>query len=65
VPVENQAKTAFGLRDGAPEKCLGEFGCGVKITTGLPVLTPKEAFARGARSVVIGVVNLGGFIPDQ
>lgn len=65
VSVESQAKTAFGLRDWAREQCIGEFGCGTTITTGLPVLTPKEAFARGARSIVIGVVNLGGFIPDK
>src|SRR6185295_2142509 len=64
VSVESQAKTAFGLRDWARQQCIGEFGCGATITTGLPVLTPKEAFARGARSIVIGVVNLGGFIPD-
>lgn len=65
VSVESQAKTAFGLRDWAREQCIGEFGCGATITTGLPVLTPKEAFARGARSIVLGVVNLGGFIPDR
>lgn len=65
VSVENQAKTAFGLRDWARGQCIGEFGCGATITTGLPALTPREAFARGARSIVLGVVNLGGFIPDN
>lgn len=65
VSVESQAKTAFGLRDWARGHCIGEFGCGATITTGLPVLTPREAFARGARSIVLGVVNLGGFIPDK
>jgi uncharacterized NAD-dependent epimerase/dehydratase family protein len=27
-------------------------------------MTPREAFSAGARSMVIGVVNPGGFIPD-
>ena len=59
------AKTAFGLRDWAPERCIGEFGCeGGTVTTGLPRMTPAEAAARGARSMVIGVANAGGVIPD-
>ena len=60
------AKTAFGLRDWVPEQCIGEYACeGGTITTGLPVLTPAEAKAKGARSVIIGVANSGGFIPDN
>ena len=31
--------------------------------TGLPVLTPALAYARGARSLVIGVAPIGGLIP--
>lgn len=59
------AKTAFGLRDWVPERCIGEFGCeGGTVTTGLPRMTPAEAAARGARSMVIGVANAGGVIPD-
>ena len=31
------AKTAFGLRDWAPERCVGEFALpGATVTTGLP-----------------------------
>jgi uncharacterized NAD-dependent epimerase/dehydratase family protein len=57
------AKTAFGLRDWVPERCLGEWACeGATVTTGLPRLTPREAFARGARGLVIGVANTGGVI---
>jgi uncharacterized NAD-dependent epimerase/dehydratase family protein len=65
APVANHAKTAFGLKDWAPELCIGEFGCGATVTVGIPSMTPAEAYARGARSMVIGVVNLGGFIPDR
>ncbi len=57
------AKTAFGLRDWVPERCLGEWACKeATVSTGLPWLTPKEAYARGARGLVIGVANTGGVI---
>jgi len=60
------AKTAFGLRDWAPERCIGEWSCpGATVSTGLPRLTPKEARARGARGIVIGVANSGGIIYDS
>lgn len=60
------AKTAFGLRDWAPERCLGEFRCdGATVSAGLPLLAPREAAAAGARSLVIGVANAGGIIPDS
>lgn len=59
------AKTAFGLRDWARERCVGEYACeGATVTTGLPFFTPAEAYAQGARALVIGVANSGGFIPD-
>jgi len=58
------AKTAFGLRDWAGERCVGEFALpGARVSTGLPNLDPKAAAARGARSMVIGVANPGGQIP--
>ena len=60
------AKTAYGLRDWAPERCIGEFSCpGATVSTGLPFLTPSQAHARGARALVIGVANAGGFIPPS
>src|SRR5580698_1179689 len=60
------AKTAFGLRDWAGDRCIGEWSCdGATVTTGLPRLTPKEARARGARALVIGVANSGGVIGDS
>jgi uncharacterized NAD-dependent epimerase/dehydratase family protein len=59
------AKTAFGLRDWAADRCIGEWACdGATVSTGLPRLTPKEARARGARALVIGVANSGGVIGD-
>ena len=63
VTEPGYAKTAFGLRDWARDLCVGEFACAdATVTTGLPRLTPKEAHARGARSLVIGVANTGGVI---
>src|ERR1700679_3591783 len=60
------AKTAFGLRDWARERCVGEWSCeGATVTVDLPRLTPKEAWARGARALVIGVANIGGIIGDH
>ena len=60
------AKTAFGLRDWAPDQCVGEYSLpGATVTTGLTQLTPAEAFANGARSMLIGVANQGGIIPPS
>jgi uncharacterized NAD-dependent epimerase/dehydratase family protein len=60
------AKTAFGLRDWARERCIGELSCGAgTVTTELPRLTPAEARARGARSLVIGIANEGGRILES
>jgi uncharacterized NAD-dependent epimerase/dehydratase family protein len=60
------AKTAFGLRDWAGDRCVGEYALpGARVTLGLPSLDPRAAAARGARSMVIGVANAGGHIPPS
>lgn len=60
------AKTAFGLRDWARDKCVGEYALpSATVSTGLPRLSPAQAQARGARALVIGVANSGGFIADS
>jgi len=60
------AKTALGLRDWAPDQCLAEHSLpAATVTTGLPRMTPAEAAAAGARSMVIGVANQGGVIPQS
>ena len=62
--IPGYAKTAFGLRDWAGDRCVGECALeGATVTTGLVQLTPAEAAGRGARSMVIAVANSGGFIP--
>jgi uncharacterized NAD-dependent epimerase/dehydratase family protein len=60
------AKTAFGLRDWAGDRCVGEYALpGARVSLGLPTLDPRAAAARGARSMVIGVANPGGHIPPS
>ena len=60
------AKTGFGLRDWAPELCVGEFALPeAQVSLGLPKLSPADAADRGARALVIGVANSGGFIADS
>jgi uncharacterized NAD-dependent epimerase/dehydratase family protein len=59
------AKTAFGLRDWAPESCVGEFACAdSRASIGLTALTPHEARKLGARALVIGVASIGGALRD-
>jgi uncharacterized NAD-dependent epimerase/dehydratase family protein len=60
------AKTAFGLKDWVPDLCVGECALPTcQVTTGLPRLTPAEGYARGARSLVIGVANRGGVLVPE
>lgn len=57
------AKTAYGLKDWAPERCVGEFALPqASVSVGLPRLTPVQAHALGARGLVIGVASPGGAI---
>ena len=59
------AKTAFGLADWAADRCVGEWSiAGCTVSTGLPRLSPADARAAGARSLVIGVANQGGVIGE-
>lgn len=64
VTVAGYAKTAFGLRDWAGERCIGEYAMpAARVSTGLRAMAPAEAAAAGARAMVIGVANQGGIIP--
>ncbi|SFK05907.1 Uncharacterized conserved protein, NAD-dependent epimerase/dehydratase family [Sphingomonas sp. NFR04] len=60
------AKTALGLRDWAGDKCLAEHALpAATVSTGLPRMSPAQAAAAGARSLVIGVANQGGVVPES
>jgi uncharacterized NAD-dependent epimerase/dehydratase family protein len=59
------AKTGQGIVDWRREWCLGQLRLpGCKADLHIPDLTVKEAAARGAQTLVLGVVNSGGFLPD-
>lgn len=66
--VENprNAKTAFGLRDWTPEACVGQLRFHSQVVDlGLPDMSPEQAFAAGARTLVIGIAPPGGQLPES
>ena len=66
APDALAAKVAQGIKDWRPELCVGQIrlkGCGADM--GLQDLTIEEAVAQGAKTMVIGVANRGGFISDS
>lgn len=60
------AKTAQGIVDWRRERCLGQVRLpGCKADLGIPDMNVEEAAAKGARTLIVGVVNSGGFLPDS
>ena len=60
------AKTAIGILAWRPDWCLGQIALpGCRAVLDLPMLTPAEAAARGAGTLVIGVANAGGVIGES
>lgn len=60
------AKTAAGIAYWRPQAALGQFRLpGCRADLGLPDLTPAQAAAAGARTMVIGVANRGGILSDS
>ena len=60
------AKTARGIVDWRPDWCLGQMrlaGCNADL--GISDMTIEEAAAAGAKSLIVGVANRGGIIPDH
>lgn len=58
---DSNAKTAFGVRQWRPEACVAQWGLsGGTVDIGLPRMTPVEAVAQGARSLLIGIAPVGG-----
>jgi len=65
APDQLAAKTATGIADWRPEWCVGQFRLpGCRADVGVPDVDVDEAIRRGAKTLVIGVVNSGGFLPD-
>lgn len=60
-----EAKTASGVAYWRPEMCAGQMRvAGGTIDLGLPDLTPAEAAEKGVKTLLVGIANEGGFIPD-
>ena len=60
------AKTGRGLVDWCPERCAGQLRLpGSAVDLGLPELSPREAAAEGARTLVVGVAPLGGGLAPE
>lgn len=66
VPDDLAAKTAHGIVDWRPDWCVGQIRLpGCKADCRLPDLAIAEARAKGAKTMVVGVVNAGGVLPDH
>ncbi|MEM1318272.1 MAG: N-acetyltransferase DgcN [Pseudomonadota bacterium] len=66
APDRLAAKVAQGIRDWRPEHAVGQLrlpGCAHDL--GLPDMSVQEAHDAGARTMVIGVANRGGYISDS
>ncbi len=66
APDKITAKTAFGLRDWCPTDILGEWSLpDCVVTLDLERLSPSQAAARGAGSIVVGIAPAGGRLPPR
>ncbi|MEJ8571913.1 N-acetyltransferase DgcN [Microbaculum marinum] len=66
VPDDLAAKTAYGIVDWRRDWCVGQFRLpGCKADAEIPDMTIAEAVSAGARTMIIGVVNAGGVLPDH
>ncbi len=60
------AKVAIGIKDWRPEASVGQFRMeGCQADLGLTDMTIDDAVAAGAKTLVIGVANRGGYISDK
>ncbi len=65
APDQLAAKTASGIVHWRRDWCLGQLQLpGCKADLGLPDLSIVDAIAAGCRTMVIGVANRGGVIPE-
>ena len=66
APDNLAAKVANGVAAWRPEWCLGQFRLpACKADLGLPDMDLEEGWKAGCRSVIVGVANRGGIIPES
>jgi len=66
APDPLSAKVAQGIKDWRPDYCVGQFrqeGCQADLN--IPDLSIAEAVEKGAKTLVVGVANRGGYISDS
>jgi uncharacterized NAD-dependent epimerase/dehydratase family protein len=66
VPDQLAAKTAQGIAHWRPDWCFGQLRLpGCRADLGLPDVTLDDARAAGVRTMVVGVANAGGTLPEH
>jgi uncharacterized NAD-dependent epimerase/dehydratase family protein len=61
VTNEVYVKTALGIVQWRPELCIGQYRLtGGAVDLGLKDMSPAEAVQAGARTMIVGVANVGG-----
>ena len=66
APDQLAAKVAQGIADWRPEHVVGQLRLdGCKADVGAPDLDLNDAWETGARTLVVGVANRGGVIPES
>ena len=66
VADQLSAKTAQGVVDWRPQDCVGQLrlaGCDADV--GVPDSDLEDAIAQGAKTLLIGVANSGGYLPEH
>ena len=66
VPDQLAAKTAHGIIDWRPEWCIAQRrlpGCAADCN--IEDMSIEEAAAKGVKTMIVGVVNAGGVLPDH
>ena len=66
VTDEDSCKTGFGLADWAGDKCVGQMRISEQtVSIGLPDLSIEQAVSAGAKSLIIGIAGVGGFLSES
>ncbi|PIW31220.1 MAG: DUF1611 domain-containing protein [Rhodospirillales bacterium CG15_BIG_FIL_POST_REV_8_21_14_020_66_15] len=66
APDQLAAKVAIGVVHWRPQWCKGQLRlAGCKADLGIPDMTIEDAVEAGCRTLVVGVANRGGVIPDH
>ena len=65
APDKLALKMGQGVLDWRPEWCAAQWRReGARVALDLPDMTPEEAAANGVGTLVVGVVNAGGVLPE-